>query len=230
MGKGKREKFAELNTFRNVLQHFSYDDWYLTDYLGQKVNKKGGWRSDFFGNDHPLIVELACGKGEYTVGLAEQNPNKNYLGVDVKGDRIWKGAKVALQKGLTNVAFIRLRIDFLTAFFDRNEIDELWITFPDPFPKNPDKKKRLTSPIFLDRYRQVCKPDALVHLKTDNRQLFHYTLEVIENEGLPLYERIDDIDANGEPGDVLAIRTFYEEQHLSEGRTIQYLCFGLTNA
>ncbi|RMD91677.1 MAG: tRNA (guanosine(46)-N7)-methyltransferase TrmB, partial [Calditrichaeota bacterium] len=181
MSKNKLAKFAELETFSNVFQNFTPLQPALTS-CGRKVDFKGRWSEDYFANSQPLVLELACGKGDYSVNLARQYPEKNFIGVDVKGNRLWTGAKNAMDEELSNVAFVRTRIEQLDLFFGPNEVSEIWITFPDPFPRKSRALKRLTSPRFLNIYRKVCKPGAQIHLKTDAVNLFDYTLEVLEEE------------------------------------------------
>src|ERR1035437_1421414 len=161
MGKDKLRKFAENETFPNVIQP-EFDEMFNVDY-----KLKGNWHSNFWKNDKPITLELGCGKGEYSVNLAKFNPNRNYMGIDVKGARFWRGAKTALQDNIPNVAFIRTRIEFISAFFTANEVDEIWITFPDPQLKIRRHKKRLTSSLFLNRYKAFITPNAIIHLKTD---------------------------------------------------------------
>src|SRR3954468_5439933 len=172
MGKDKLRRFAEIETFSNVLQ------------LDAGKVYKGQWSDGFFKNNNPVVVELACGKGEYTVNLAQMFPDKNFIGIDYKGNRIWRGAKTALEDGVNNVAFLRMQIENLVDYFAPGEVDEIWITFPDPQPQLSREKKRLTSPRFLQMYRQILKPGGMIHLKTDNDQLYQYTLQIIEDEGL----------------------------------------------
>ncbi len=188
---------------------------------------RGKWRSDFFGNQNPIVLELGCGKGEFTVGLAGRFPEKNYVGMDVKGARMWRGAKTSFENGMKNVAFVRSKIQNINHVFAEREVDEFWITFPDPQPNKPRIRKRLTAPPFLDRYREIAAPEAVVHLKTDNAMFFEYTLEVIKEQGLELLFHTFDVDKN--PGNelVLSIRTFYEEMFRDQGVPIKYLRFRL---
>lgn len=218
MVKKKLIRFAENFTFSNLFQQ-SYEE------LMQGFALKGRWRAEFFHNDHPLILELGCGKGEYTFHLALENPGRNYIGLDIKGARMWKGCKLSTEADLTNVAFIRTRIELLEHFFAEEEVDEIWITFPDPHPTHRRVRKRLTSPIFIDRYLKVLKPGGMIHLKTDNEQFFDYTLGVIEEMGHELVFAERDIHGSGYQGDAMRIRTFYEEMFLKEGQSIKYLKF-----
>lgn len=193
---------------------------------------KGKWNSEFFKNDHPVVLELGCGKGEYTVGLAQRYPEKNFIGVDIKGNRIWMGAKHAIETRLENAAFLRTRIDFIEACFDKNEVSEIWITFPDPQPQQPRARKRLTSPQFLNRYKNIIKSDGLIHLKTDSHPLYEYTLEVIKENNYELLEHTDDLYGKREIthfgddlGEVGAIKTYYEKKFSDLGFKINYLRF-----
>jgi tRNA (guanine-N7-)-methyltransferase len=186
---------------------------------------KGYWHEDFFKNENPISLELGCGKGEYTVGLAERYPAKNFIGIDIKGARMWKGCKIAYENVIRNVAFIRSKIEFITNFFEKGEVSEIWLTFPDPQLKK--ERKRLSSPMFLERYRQILNEDHLIHLKTDSVDLFKYTLAMIENEGHELLYSNDDIYNKTAPDEVRSIRTFYEEKFLEKGMTIHYLKFKL---
>jgi len=225
-GKNKLKKFADLSTFPNVFQNHDVRQPELVDYNDEKVEMKGNWKTDYFKNDHPLILELACGKGEYTVGMAQNNPDINYIGVDIKGNRIWKGATDAMDLKLKNVAFLRTRIEQIELFVGPNEVDEIWITFADPFLKKGKANRRLTAPPFLDRYRKILKPGGLVHLKTDEKQLSDFTLEVIKEDpatNLLYYKE----DIYSEPLDFpeLEIKTYYERMHLVKGKTIKYLRF-----
>jgi len=210
-----------METFERVFQPDFEEVFRKDHYL------KGNWAERVFKNNNPVVLELGCGKGEYTIGLSQLHPEKNFIGVDIKGARIWKGARNANENNIQNVAFVRTRIEFIESFFGPDEVDEIWITFPDPQPSKTRIKKRLTSPSFLERYRNIANQDAIVHLKTDNTMFFEYTLEVIKEQGLELLLHTFDVDQN--PGNelVLSIRTFYEEMFRAEGVPIKYLKFRL---
>jgi len=218
MSKGKLERFAELKTFNNV---FEYPD-YPPD---KPFFLKGKWRSGYFKNDKPITLELACGKGEYTIALAKKYPDRNFIGIDIKGARIWKGAKMALGEGLANVAFLRIFIDRLHNYFDKEEIDQIWITFPDPYPKKSKKNKRLTSSKFLNLYRNILKKEGQIHLKTDSELLYQFSLEMIKTEKCKVEESTEDLYNSSPTNEILTIKTYFELKHLEEGRRIKYLCF-----
>lgn len=218
MSKGKLEKFAEVSEFENTLE--------LTDFREGRPKPKGRWNLDIF-DDGPIVVELACGKGTYTLELARRNPDKNYIGIDIKGDRIWKGAKLALEEELQNVRFMRIYIDHLTEYFAPGEISDAWITFPDPYPRSPDENKRLTAPKFLRNYQQVLTPDAAIQFKTDSDGLFSYTKETIENTGCEMLDIVEDIYEERPDDELITIKTDYEKRHLAKGRTISYIKFAL---
>ena len=223
MGKGKLQKFAEMETFNNVFQYpFSAID-------NVPFDMKGRWREMFFRNDNPIVLELGCGKGEYAVGLARMFPNVNFIGVDIKGARMWTGAKQALQEQLPNVAFLRTNIEIIDRFFGEDEVQEIWLTFSDPQMKNA--RKRLTSTYFLQRYRHFLNDKGLVHLKTDSNFLFTYTKEMALHNGLTpevctedLYNdsQLDEATMN-----ILNIRTYYESMWLERGLNIRYMKFRL---
>lgn len=225
MSKAKLEKFAELNTFQNVLQNLDFANPALIDCNQQRQDLKGKWCRDFFRNSNPLVLELACGKGEYTVGMAQAYPDKNFIGVDLKGNRIWTGARKGLDLKLPNAAFVRTQIEYLPHFFAEGEVSEIWITFPDPYLKKSKTDKRLTSPVFLEKYRKVVKRDAFVHLKTDDPTLFEYSREIAATPPCKIVEIIEDVYKNGEPEPPLSIKTYYERMHLEDKRTIRYLRF-----
>lgn len=218
MGKNKLQRYSDNKELDNVFEHTEFQD---------EDVPKGEWSSHIFENDNPIILELACGKGEYTTSLAASNPDKNFIGVDIKGDRIWKGANRAKDLDLENVRFLRCFIDHLDEFFGSEEVSEIWITFPDPFLKKSKSNKRLTSPKFLDVYRKVAQKDAIVHLKTDSKPLFDFTTEVVTEQHLPVLKKIDDLYSESVIPDELSIQTYYEKKHLERGRTIQYIRFRL---
>mgnify|MGYP006082953427 FL=1 len=220
MGKDKLKRFSQMLTFENVIQpeinFYSKDD-----------DLKGNW-STVFNNQNPIVLELGCGAGEYTVALAKHYPKRNFIGVDIKGARIWKGAKSAIEEDLDNVRFLRTKVDFVTKFFGENEVDEIWLTFSDPQPKKP--KKRLTSNLFIDRYLKFLKPNGVVHLKTDSELLYDFTLEEIKSNGFELLKNITNVykDSYEDSQDlkkVLFIKTFYEKKWIELGETIKYLGF-----
>ncbi|MBY5957822.1 tRNA (guanosine(46)-N7)-methyltransferase TrmB [Membranicola marinus] len=222
-GKGKLKKFAEITSFPNVLEAFTFENGYLNADAETKVYIKGKWGTDFFDEDRPISLELACGKGEYTVGLARLFPGRNFVGVDIKGNRIWKGARQAIRENLDNAGFLRSRIEFLSTYFAPDEVAEIWIIFPDPFLRLRDSNRRLTSSEFLDRYKEVLKDGALIHLKTDSDELYEYSLESISRH--PHFEMVTssaDID-QVERSVELSIRTYYEQQHLAAGKKIKYI-------
>ena len=187
---------------------------------------KGKWRAEYFKNNNPLTVELACGRGEYTVGLAARFPGQNYIGVDIKGERIWKGSTLAVEQNLANVAFLRTPILLIENFFEIGELDEIWITFPDPRPRKRDVKRRLTSPRYLDIYKRLAKPGSYFRLKTDNTMLYEYTLEVVQSRNdifdLRYTDNLYDSDLRDECFD---IKTKYEQQFAAQGELIKYLRF-----
>lgn len=221
MGKDKLRKFAENETFACFVQP-EFDTVFRCDHP-----LKGNWRKEFFHNDRPIILELGCGKGEYTVGLAERNPDKNYIGIDIKGARMWRGAKTATQRSMANVGFLRTRIEFIESLFAEGEVDEIWITFPDPQLKTNRARKRLTSPLFLERYARLLKKDGRINLKTDSQHLYAYTKGVIDHFALPCEVANDDIYGSGYADEVLSVKTAYESRFLEMGLPITYLRFGL---
>jgi tRNA (guanine-N7-)-methyltransferase len=218
----KLEKFADFEKFRNCFSMPFHK-------LAEGFPLKGKWKSDYFGNENPLVLELGCGRGEYTVGLAGAHRNRNYVGMDIKGNRMWTGASEAIQQRLNNVAFLRARIDFIDHCFAPGEVSEIWITFPDPQPQKPRERKRLTHPRFLDLYRRILGKDGIVHLKTDSSLLYKYTLAVIDLEGLPLLFNFDDLYAQcpAELSALTGIKTYYERLFTEKGETIRYVCFRL---
>ena len=217
MGKNKLQKFADITEFGNVFQ-------YPFSILKEKgFDMKGKWGERFFGNGNPIVLELGCGKGEYTVGMARNDKGKNFVGVDIKGARIWSGAKEAIETGLANAAFLRTSIELLQYFFEEGEVAEIWITFPDPQMKKT--RKRLTSTVFLERYARLLKPGGLVHLKTDSPFLFKYTSETVKCNGLKVLAETEDLYNSEFTGAITDIRTFYEQQWLDRGFKIKYICF-----
>lgn len=219
----KLEKFAELETFENCFSFFFEN-------IPQGFELKDKWHSSLFKNKNPIVLELGCGRGEYTIGLAQNNPQKNFIGVDIKGNRIWTGAKFALENNLNNVGFLRTRIDFIEHGFATDEIDEIWITFPDPQPQKTRERKRLTNPMFLNRYKKFLKKDGLVHLKTDNTGFYEYTLEVIRENNLPLIWQTNHLYANcpEDRKELVNIKTYYENMFTAKGEDIKYICFKLS--
>ncbi|NTW31478.1 MAG: tRNA (guanosine(46)-N7)-methyltransferase TrmB [Bacteroidetes bacterium] len=222
MTKRKIERFAELNTFENVFHPK------LEYYVEGGFPFKGSWAKDFFKNNNPIVLELGCGKGEYTTGLAEKYPEKNFIGVDLKGERIWKGSKTAIDKGMKNVAFIRTQIERIEYFFEKDEVSEIWITFPDPQLNKPRIKKRLTSPAFLERYKKFIKPEGIIHLKTDNAIFFEYSLNIIHENNHTLLFTTHDLYGSELTDDILGIKTFYEQKFMEKGFKICYLKFKLS--
>ena len=224
--RNKLAKFADLLSFPNVYENFDAQQPDLIGKDGLKADLKGRWAQGHFHNDHPITLELACGRGEYSLGLARMYPERNFIGVDIKGARIWKGARVALEEGLPNVAFLRTRIEVLGAFFDEAEISEIWITFPDPFLGNKKVNRRLTAPGFLDIYRKLLNAAGVVHLKTDERQLYDYTLEVLHRrEDIRILHQDDDIYKRPLYLPELALKTYYENLNISESDSIKYIQF-----
>ena len=225
MGKNKLSRFAENATYAHVVQP-TFRELQAAD-----LPLKGKWNSDFFKREAPLVLELGCGRGEYTVGLAQLRPEKNYIGVDIKGARIWRGAKTAHEEGLANVGFLRTHVDHILRCFGNHEVDEIWLTFSDP--QIGKARKRLTSPLFLARYREILKPGGVIHLKTDSPLLYEYTLEQIAEHRLQTEESSANVYAELVPRvsleeqAVLNIRTYYESLWLEEGRTIHYVRFRL---
>lgn len=216
MSKNKLEKFAQMAEFKNVVQPDDIKD--------RHFGLKGSWAQNFFSNTNPLTLELGCGKGEYTVGLGSVTPEKNFIGVDIKGARIYTGAKAALEQGFKNVGFLRTRIDMIDNFFAEDEVSEVWITFPDPQPKK--QNKRLTSAYFLNLYRRILKDGALVRLKTDSRLLHFYTLELLKANNIVPLNHTDDLYASDcLDAQALSIKTYYEKQFLAQGKKITYLDF-----
>ena len=221
MGKGKALRFAENLTFKNLIQP-EFEEIFHKDHA-----LKGRWHKDFFKNDNPIVLELGCGRGEYTVALGRSNPDKNLIGIDIKGARMWRGAKTATQENLSNIGFVRTRIEFINSFFAEGEISEIWITFPDPQLKTRRAKKRLTSPIFLEYYAQMLVADGLIHLKTDSQHLYNYTNAVIDNYGLKRNVANNDIYGSGYADERLSIKTAYEMMFLDRGLPITYTQFTL---
>jgi tRNA (guanine-N7-)-methyltransferase len=213
LGKDKLKRFAEVDTFSNVLQ------------LDAGKPFKGLWAKDFFKNSNPVVLELACGKGEYTVNLATLFSDKNFIGIDYKGNRIWRGAKTALEDGIHNVGFLRIQIETILEYFEPGEIDEIWITFPDPQPQESREKKRLTSPRFLEKYKTILKPGGAINLKTDNDGFYSYTYEKMMEQNLNLHIKTEDLYHSEFVTEVLAIKTYYEKKYLKENKNINYIKF-----
>lgn len=228
MGKDKHKRFNEMNTFKNVYQNFDFKTPELQNYKSEIVDLKGVWSKKHFNNENPITLELACGKGEYTVALSERDPNTNFIGVDIKGARIHDGASKCLAKNQENAAFLRTRIELLPNFFAAEEVAEMWIVFSDPFPKDRHAKHRLTSPFFLDVYRKFCKKGAIINVKTDSESLFDYTLEILAEQKIAPIILERDIYVTGYENELLTeIQTFYEKQHIADGRKINYVQFKL---
>ena len=223
--KNKLKRFRENETFANVVQPTR------EQVLTNSLQLKGNWRQQFFKNDNPIILELGCGKGEYSVHLAQKYPEKNFLGIDIKGARFWRGAKIALEENLTNVGFLRTQIELVDQIFSENEIDEIWITFPDPQIKYKRTKHRLTNLEFLDKYRKILKPQGSVHLKTDSEFMHGYTLGLLHALGETVeYAHHDVYGSQGAPPAVTSVQTFYEKQYLEMGKKITYLRFKFKKA
>lgn len=211
MGKDKLRKFAEIGTFENVYQ------------LDEGLVNKGNWSKNHFNNDNPIVLELACGKGEYSVNMAKAFPDKNFIGIDYKGNTIWMGAKAAIEESVKNVAFLRIQIEDILTYFSESEVSEIWITFPDPQPQVSREKKRLTSDRFLDTYRVLLMDGGLMHLKTDNDGLYQYTFEKLKELEEHILANTTDLYHSDLLNDTLSIKTYYEKKYLAVGKNINYL-------
>lgn len=218
--KNKLKRFKENETFNNVFQPSR------ADLVEGKYQLKGNWRQQFFKNANPLVLELGCGKGEYSVELAKKYPNKNFIGIDIKGARFWRGAKTAIENAIENVAFLRTQIELIEYAFAENEVDEIWITFPDPQIKYKRTKHRMTNSEFLKRYKKVLKPEGVVNLKTDSEFMHGYTLGLLHGEGHEvIYANHNVYKQEGSPDEVTGIQTFYESQYLEQNKPITYIRF-----
>ena len=218
--KNKLKRFRENETFSNVVQPTR------EEILSGEFPYKGNWQKDFFKNDKPLVLEMGCGKGEYSVGLAKMHPEKNYLGIDIKGARFWRGAKTALEENLDNVGFLRSQIELVDQIFAENEVDEIWITFPDPQIKYKRTKHRMTNSEFLQKYKKILKPDGVVNLKTDSEFMHGYTLGLLHGEGHEVLQANHDVYKNDySPKEVTGMQTFYEKQYLEQGKPITFIKF-----
>jgi tRNA (guanine-N7-)-methyltransferase len=219
--KNKLKRFKENETFSNVIQPSR------EEVVSNNFKWKGNWIS-YFNNNNPIVLELGCGKGEYTVNLAQQYPDKNFIGIDIKGARFWRGAKTAIEENLANVAFIRTQIELIDFLFAENEVDEIWITFPDPQIKYKRTKHRLTNATFLEKYKMVLKPEGIMHLKTDSEFMHGYTLGLLHGLGYEILYAHHDVYSNEySPKEITSIQTFYEKQYLEQGKPITYIKFHL---
>jgi len=220
VGKNKLARWTELGSYNNVIQPE------ISEISGKDHPVKGNWQNELFKNENPIVLELGCGKGEYTIGLANRFPDNNFVGIDIKGARLWRGAKTANEQKLPNVAFLRTRIEFINSFFSKNEVDEIWITFPDPHPGGRNSNKRLTSPRFLNSYRLFLKDKGLIHLKTDNSELYNFTKTVVNYNKLETVISTNDLYSD-KIDNILSIRTHYEKIFLDAGLKINFLSFRL---
>lgn len=218
--KNKLRRFKENETFTNVVQPTR------DELVSKNFNLKGNWNNAFFKNDHPLVLELGCGKGEYSVALAKKYPNKNFIGIDIKGARFWRGAKTAVEENISNVGFLRTQIELIDYAFAAQEVDEIWITFPDPQIKYKRTKHRMTNEAFLKRYKTILKPEGVVNLKTDSEFMHGYTLGLLHGAGHEvLYANHNVYKQEGSPEEVTSIQTFYESQYLEQNKPITYIRF-----
>ena len=222
--KNKLKRFKENENFSNVIQPTR------DEAFNNSLNLKGNWKKNFFKNDQPIVLELGCGKGEYSVNLAQMYPENNFLGIDIKGARFWRGAKTALEENLDNVGFLRTQIELVDCFFEENEVDEIWITFPDPQIKYKRTKHRLTNLEFLEKYKKILKPNGVVHLKTDSEFMHGYTLGLLQGLNLTIEYAHHDVYGNDyTPKEVTHIQTFYEKQYLEKDKKITYIRFSFTS-
>ena len=218
--KNKLKRFKENETFSNVIQPTRQE------VFDDALKLKGNWSKTFFKNEQPIVLELGCGKGEYSLNLAKMFPEKNFLGIDIKGARFWKGAKTSLEEKITNVGFLRTQIELVDLLFDKNEIDEIWITFPDPQIKYKRTKHRMTNPKFLKKYKKILKPKGVIHLKTDSEYMHGYTLGLLQCLGLKIeYAHHDVYGTTNAPKEVTEIQTYYESKYLAIQKKITYLRF-----
>lgn len=215
MGKDKLRKFAEIDTFPNVYQ------------MEEGKALQGKWAEEHFKNEQPIVLELACGKGEYSVNMAKFFPEKNFIGIDLKGNRIWRGARTGVDEQIPNLAFLRIQIEDIVDYFGEHEVDEIWITFPDPQPQDSREKKRLTFPGFLNKYKRILKPGGKINLKTDNDGLYAYTVQVVEELNLPCYKKTTHLYTSDLYDEVLQIKTHYERIYLKQDKNINYIQFSL---
>ena len=221
--KNKLKRFKENETFSNVIQPTR------EEVLNNTLMLKGNWNRNFFKNQNPIVLELGCGKGEYSVNLATMFPEKNFLGIDIKGARFWRGAKTALVEKINNVGFLRTQIELVDCIFDENEVDEIWITFPDPQIKYKRTKHRMTNPDFLNKYKKILKPNGIVHLKTDSEYMHGYTLGLLQGLGLTVeYAHHDVYGTTNAPKEVTDIQTYYESQYLAINKKITYMRFNFS--
>lgn len=216
VGKDKLKRFAELETFSNVFQ------------LNNEM--KGKWNAEYFKNNNPLVLELGCGRGEYTVNMAKYFPNKNFIGIDIKGARIWRGAKTGIEENIKNMAFLRIQIEQIVDYFEAKEVDEIWITFPDPQPQISRERKRLTHDRFLEYYQQIMKPNGIVHLKTDNDGLYQYTMERLTDRKENIIKHSSDLYKETWLDEVLSIQTTYEKIYRDKGKNINYIQFQINES
>ena len=219
MAKNKLKRFEDMAGYTNVISP-KFEEVFRADF-----KLKGRWAKDVFGNSNPIVLELGCGKGEYTVALARKDPEKNFIGVDIKGARMWVGATDALQNKLTNVAFLRTRIEFITSCFAPDELSEIWLTFPDPQPQQSRENKRLTSIRFLRAYQNIMHKNGIIHLKTDSDSLFEYTCQVVKENNMTVLACTNDLYNSDYPDDILSVQTYYEKKFKEKGFTIKYLKF-----